>query len=645
MKKWNKLDNAAKIFPSTIELSETRVFRFYCELKEDIQPEALQQAVEQAVQQFPQFLKILRTGLFWYYLESSNLKPIVKEESQTPCSHIYRYGHQGLLFNVTYYKKRINLEVFHALADGAGAIEFLKFILAAYVNILHPGTLPLDDPLLVNTNAVEDMDVDAFDKYYTGGKNPRKMKKSIVWRFHGMRRRDMDLNITEGIVSVKKVLELSHNYNATMSEFLVALFIKSLILNMKPRDLKKTLVIDIPINLRNYFPSVTTRNFFVMLPIEYHPVSREDSLEMICDAVSKEFAQIITIENLEGRINSYGSFERNIPMRLVPLFLKDPGLRFVNFVTKRFITGCVSNLGRVTLPDDISCYVNHWGVYSSTLNIQTECISFQDNLTIGITNAFYDSTVVYTMFELLQSMDVPAEIHTNTPTVIVNNEPGKQNVDSSSALSVEKGWRYWADPAMRLEEKEDDVFPMPKSNANAIRTGLKWANIISILAAIVYGVIYVVTKRQDLWIIIMYINTFFIWSSVVTGVLNKKSVLRKLFQCFAWTSSFYFVIDLLTGWNEWSLTLQVPVFAMVNIFLSIYLSRAFRTDTSSSELVLYMSWECLIGLVPFALTIAGVISFTIIPILAGLICILFLILLVLFRWRSVKHEYKKTFHF
>ena len=112
MKKWNKLDNAAKIFPSTIELSETRVFRFYCELTEDVQPEALQQAVEQAVKQFPQFLKILRAGLFWYYLEYSNLKPVVEEESQTPCSHIYRYGHQGLLFNVTYYKKRINLEIY-----------------------------------------------------------------------------------------------------------------------------------------------------------------------------------------------------------------------------------------------------------------------------------------------------------------------------------------------------------------------------------------------------------------------------------------------------------------------------------------------------------------------------------------------------
>lgn len=645
MKKWNKLDNAAKIFPSTIELSETRVFRFYCELKEDVQPEALQQAVEQAVLQFPQFLKILRTGLFWYYLESSNLKPVVKEESQAPCSHIYRYGHQGLLFNVTYYKKRINLEVFHALADGAGAIEFLKFIMAAYVNILYPGTLPLDDPLLVNTNAVEDMDTDAFEKYYTGGKNPRKMKKSVVWRFHGKRRRDMDLNVTEAVVSVKKVLELAHQYNATMSEFLVALFIKSLILNMKPRDLKKTLVIDIPINLRNYFPSVTTRNFFVMLPIEYHPVSKEDSLEMICEAVSKEFAQIITIENLEGRINSYGSFERIIPMRLVPLFLKDPGLRFVNFVTKRFITGCVSNLGRVTLPEEIGRYVNQWGVYSSTLNIQTECISFQDNLTIGVTNAFYDATVEYTMFELLESMGISAEIKTNTPTVVVTEDPLNRNIPTESPLTVDKGWHYWADPAMRLEEKKSDVFPIPKSNSSAIRIGLKWANILSIVAAIVYGIIYIVTKQPNLWIIVMYINTFFIWSSVVTGVLNKKSVLRKLFTCFVWTSCFYFVIDLLTGWNEWSLTLQVPAFALINIFLSIYLSRAFRTDTTSSELILYVSWECLIGLVPMALTIAGVISFSALPFAVGIACILILILMVTFRWRSMKHEYKKTFHF
>lgn len=630
MKKWNRLDNAAKIFPSTIELSETRVFRFYCELKEDIDPAALQKAVEQAVRQFPQFLKILRAGLFWYYLEYSNLKPVVTEESQTPCSHIYRYGHQGLLFQVTYYKKRINLEVFHALADGAGAIEFLKFILAAYMNILHPGTLPLDDPLLVNANAVEDMDVDAFDKYYTGGKNPRKMKKSIVWRLHGKRRPDLDLNVTEGIVSVKKVLTLAHEHNATMTEFLVAVFIKSLLLNMKEKDLKKTMVIDIPINLRNYFPSVTTRNFFVMLPIEYRPDSRDDSLSHICEEVSKEFAKIITIENLEGRINSYGSFERIMPMRLVPLFLKDPGLRLVNFITKRFITGCVSNLGKVTLPKELSCYVNHWGVYSSTLNIQAECISFQDQLTIGITDAFYDATVVYTFFNLLESMGAGAQIHTNTPPQRIENRKAPEGIT------------YWADPKAA---RSDEVFPLPKSNTSLIRTGLKWANIISIIAAVAFALIYVITQQHILWITTMYVNTFFIWSSVVSGVLNKKSVLRKLFQSYLLTSALYIFIDICTGWTQWSLTLEIPLFALVNIFLSIYLANLFRTDTTRSELVLYVSWECLIGLVPFVLTILGVISFSLFPLAVGLFCILLLILLVRFRWKNIVHEYGKTFHF
>lgn len=102
---------------------------------------------------------------------------------------------------MTYYKKRINIEVFHVLADGAGAIEFLKFVLAAYFNILYPGTLPLDDPLIHNQIAIEELDSDAFEEYYTGGKDPRSKKKSRVWLLRSKRRPDLDLNVTEGIMS------------------------------------------------------------------------------------------------------------------------------------------------------------------------------------------------------------------------------------------------------------------------------------------------------------------------------------------------------------------------------------------------------------------------------------------------------------
>ena len=43
---WSRLDNAAKIFPSTSERTDTRVFRFYCELDEDVDRELLQEAAD-----------------------------------------------------------------------------------------------------------------------------------------------------------------------------------------------------------------------------------------------------------------------------------------------------------------------------------------------------------------------------------------------------------------------------------------------------------------------------------------------------------------------------------------------------------------------------------------------------------------------
>lgn len=628
MKKWDKLDNAAKIFPSTVESSETRVFRVYCELNEEVCPNTLQQAVELAVKQLPQFQKILRKGLFWYYTEKSNLLPQVREEYRSPCSKLYHPGHHELLFEVTYYKKRINLEIFHVLSDGAGAAELLKSILAQYLNILHPGILPTDDPLLVNQLDIEDMDTDAFETYYTGEKNPRKEKTLWVHLIRPKRRENLDLHVTEGIVSTGALLELAHKYHATMTEFLVSVFIKSIIAHMKNSDLKKTIVVDIPINLRSFFPSDTTRNFFAVLPITYKPVSREDSLEDICAVVSEKFETIITKENLTGKINSLGSFERNMPMRLVPLFLKDPGLRFINFLSKRFVTGCFSNMGRFVLPESMAQYVHQIGVYSSTISIQAECASYQDRMVISFTDGFVDATTENEFFEQLKALGVESEIHTNTPAKLVSENPKK----------------WIADPSKQTPENNDDVFPIPQEPPNKTSRYLHLANIGCVIAMILYALIYVFTRKQGYWIAIMCINTFYIWNGVARGILIHSSIMRRLFIRYLWTSIFYLALDIFSGWQQWSVATQIPVFALINIFLSIYVSIVMKTDTSSEELALYVTLECMMGIVPFVLCLTPVLHFNIMTFCLGLVCILILALCLFFRWKNVKHEYYKTFH-
>ena len=88
----------------------------------------LNKALTETLKEFPLFRSTLKKGFFWYYLEKSNLVPVVEEENKMPCEELK----DGLLFKVTYYKKRINIEVNHALTDGTGTLSFLQVLIKNY---------------------------------------------------------------------------------------------------------------------------------------------------------------------------------------------------------------------------------------------------------------------------------------------------------------------------------------------------------------------------------------------------------------------------------------------------------------------------------------------------------------------------------
>ena len=147
--KWRKLDNAALAFPLVTGKDDTRVFRFYCELREAVDEEILQKALEETMEKYPLFQAVLRKGLFWFYLEHRDIRPVVKKEKKPPCSRLYIPDKQSLLFEVSYHENRINFEVYHALTDGTGAMYFLEELVQNYLILAHPeAKLPRIEPAL-----------------------------------------------------------------------------------------------------------------------------------------------------------------------------------------------------------------------------------------------------------------------------------------------------------------------------------------------------------------------------------------------------------------------------------------------------------------------------------------------------------------
>ena len=133
--RWRKLDNSAKIFPMISTKKFSSVFRVSAILSEDIDESTLNEAVENVINEQISFKVRLRKGFFWHYLELNTKKPKVEIENDYPCRYIDKYENNGYLFKVTYYKNKINLDMFHSLTDGNSAIKFLEKIVYKYLDL------------------------------------------------------------------------------------------------------------------------------------------------------------------------------------------------------------------------------------------------------------------------------------------------------------------------------------------------------------------------------------------------------------------------------------------------------------------------------------------------------------------------------
>lgn len=130
---WRRLDNTGKLFAMVAGEELSNVFRVSAVLDTQIEPERLQRALMRTLPEFEVFRVRLRRGFFWYYFETNRREPEAEEESPWLCRFIDPHGNRMYLFRVSWFGMRINFEVFHALTDGMGAMNFLKRLVENYL--------------------------------------------------------------------------------------------------------------------------------------------------------------------------------------------------------------------------------------------------------------------------------------------------------------------------------------------------------------------------------------------------------------------------------------------------------------------------------------------------------------------------------
>ena len=404
---WYKLDNMGVYYASTKDKKNPTVFRFTATMKDEVDVTNLRVALEDTMEVYPNFNVTLKKGLFWFYLEEEHHLPDIKEENKAVCARVYK-SEYDILYRVSYYGKRINFEVSHILSDGRGTIEVFKTLIANYVKYQYKVK-----NIKLNNGTIEEHTEDSFDKYYEKYKKD-KYKEGKIYKYKNKKLPFEDAKFIELHLDCKKILNKAHEYKASLTAYLVAILIQSILKEMKQLDKGKYIKIDLPVDLRSYFRSESSRNFFGLTYLSYKFTGEVDSIEDIIKVINEEMTEKINKENISKRMNKMVYFQKNFAIRAIPIFIKDIFLKTVNEFTSNTNTTTLSNVGKISFSKEVDEYVETTAAMTSPENNFKITIStFKNDLVICISDKYRRNNIVKNYVRALIDEDKDAYIISN----------------------------------------------------------------------------------------------------------------------------------------------------------------------------------------------------------------------------------------
>ena len=595
---WRKLDNAALAFPLVTGENDTRVFRFYCQLKEEVDSDILQQALDRTMEKYPLFQAVLRKGLFWFYLEHSHIRALVKPETEPPCSRLYIPDKKSLLFQVSYYKERINFEVFHALTDGTGAMHFLQELVQNYLILAHPKeNFPeIGRDKKTGRGNVEE---DSFSQYYSSDIPKNREKKKAAVKLKGEKLVHSDMHISEVVLSVKEVHQKARSYGVSITVLLTAVMLCSIREEIPKNQQKRPVTLMIPVNLRNYFPSQSMTNFFGWIEVGY-TFSDTTTFEEVLADVKRQFEQELEKDKIAMHMNDYVRIEKNIFVRAVPLEIKKYFLMIGANLGSRSITAVYSNIGIIRLPEEYREYIRHFGIFASTNSLQMCSCSYGDEMVLGFTSKIPDDSIQRNFRRMLSEEEIPHR-------ELKNDFPG-------------------CGEQQRLERKE---------NQRIVQT----FSFLCLAVAVICGMINIMTAGTLNWSWFAGAGCVCAWLVVMVAYSKRRNILKNEIWQLLLISVIAILWDRFTGWRGWSVDFILP-FGVLSVQFSVpVIARVNRLKRE--EYLFYLVQACIAGLIPMILAWTGVVKFVYPSVICAGISILTLAALFIFCKKDTLREFHK----
>ena len=415
-KTWRKLDNSAKIFPLQESNRYSTVFRYSAVLKEDIDKEILEKAVEKALIRYSAFKVRLRKGFFWYYLEENPKKVIVSKEIYYPCKRINPKDNNGYLFNVTYFERKINIEIFHSLTDGNGGLIFFREIVYNYLDMTHKELQDKEE------RKARKIDLDTEDSYIANYDKKSK-KNSGNKRAYILKGKELNLgqvSVNHLLIDSNDLKEQCNKYNLSTTQYLTSVLIWSIYnANVLKYDKhlknKKPIKVCIPVNLKKYYRSKTMSNFFSFISVDAK-METCISFEDITNFVRSEFEKKLSQEEILKTMSDTTKIGQNVLISSIPFFIKRIIIRGIYREIQKYLSITYSNIGKVGIIGKYQDYIDYFLMLIAPERVEKiKCSSctYLDKVIFTFTSVLNDNDIEKYFLNFLKSQNVKTHVESN----------------------------------------------------------------------------------------------------------------------------------------------------------------------------------------------------------------------------------------
>jgi NRPS condensation-like uncharacterized protein len=417
-KDWLKLDNAAQIYPSSSNNRSPAQFRLSVTFNSPIKFEALQQAWENVLHRCSYFQVYLRRGFFWYYLQKHHDTPVIELMEPLPNSIFRHKQRTASLIRISIRGNTLALDISHIITDGNGGMRFLFALIFEYFKLSGISFKKIPGILYTDEHQDPREFEDDYRKFFPGNiTKPEKL--STAFHLAGKPFSNNNYRMISGMVPLKKIKQLLLQYQVSLTELLASIYLfalKEIYLQERNKKRLRSPIIrlEIPVNMRNFYPSLTMRNFSLFVSIEIDMKLGDYSFQELLRSVHLQMQIQINHKELSKQVSRNVGGELNPFVRIIPLYFKDLYLAGTySRLGEKCYSGVLSNLGSIAVPEKAREYINAFDVILLPNHVMKKgctVFSYGNNLSVNFSSITESRELERLFFTKLVADGIPVTI-------------------------------------------------------------------------------------------------------------------------------------------------------------------------------------------------------------------------------------------